>query len=186
MNKKVKIQLAVILGITIILLLTSFALIRAKAKEYMGILDKMAEEDWEWEDVEYGGLTFIAAFTMLFGSMIALLSVPLLATTVVLLPFFIIVLCVKKEETQEIVALVLMILSIIVTVPILLYLASSTRLFAIFAQASSTPMLSYAILAMLILTGLSLVANLITIIVSYARLNNYCKKSQIQQIVNQQ
>ena len=185
MNKKVKINLAITIGITIVLLLMSFILIRAKAGEYLGIMDEMAEEDWEWEDVEYGGLAFIATFAALIGSFISLLSVPLLATIIVFLPFFIIVLCVKNEKKQKTTVKVLMILSSIVTVLMLLYAAGSSFLFAAFAHASYTPLLSYAILVMLIVTGLSLIVNLITIIVSYRRLDNYCKQPQLQLITKQ-
>lgn len=186
MRKKIKIQLAITIGITIVLLLTSYCLIRVKAQEYLSVLDEMAQQDWEWDDVEYGGLAFIFTILLMVGSVIAALAVPLLATAIVLLPFFIIELSVKKEKTQEIVTLILMILSIIATSIMLPYIAGLTYLFVIFVSASSTPMLSITIVILLSLTEMCLVANIITIIVSYAKLHEYCNELRNQQIITQQ
>ena len=181
MSKKIKIQLLITIGITIILLLTSYFLIRAKAENYLSVLDEMAEKDWESEDVEYGGLGFIAAIIAVTGTTIHLFALPLLPTVVMLLPFFLTVLIAKKEKTLENATLVLMILSIISTIIKVLYIAGLTFLFVIFALKSPTPILSFVIVAMLSLTAISLIANTITTIVSYARLRKYCIKIEQEQ-----
>ena len=183
MDKKIKIQLAITIGITIILLLASFFLIRAKAEEYLSKVDEIAGADWE--EVEYGGLAFIAAVIAIAGTTIELFAIPLLPPAVTLLPLLIIVSFAKKEKTQKVVTLILMILSIIVAIVMSLYLLGLAFLFMYFAGASSTPLLSFAIVMMLILTVVSLVANAITVIVSYARLRQNCKQLQ-QQTANEQ
>ena len=183
MDKKIKIQLAITIGITIILLLASFFLIRAKADEYLSKLDEMADADWE--EVEYGGLGFIAAVIAIAGTTIELFAIPLLPPAVALLPLLIIALIAKKEKTQKIVTLILMIISIIVAVVMSLYLLGLAFLFMYFAGASSTPLLSFAIVMMLFLTEFSLVANAISVIISHARLRKNCNQLQQQAVYEQ-
>ena len=183
MDKKIKMQLAITIGITIILLFASFFLIRAKADEYLSKLDEMAGADWE--EFEYGGLAFIAAIIAIAGTTIELFAIPLLPPAFMLLPLLIIVLIVKKEKTQRIVSLILMILTIIIAVVMSLYLLGLAFIFMYFAGASSTPLLSFAIVMMLFLTVVSLVTNAISVITSYARLRKNCKQLQ-QQTANEQ
>ncbi|MCH5156315.1 MAG: hypothetical protein J1G02_00385 [Clostridiales bacterium] len=178
--RKIKIQLAITIGITVILLMTSFFLIRTKANDYLSMLDEMKGADWE--EVEYGGLAFIATIILMIGSIIKVFALPLLVTAVILLPFLIIVLIAKKEKTQKVVTLILMILSIVITIFMLLYVSGMTLLLVQFAEGTTTLALSYALEILFCLTAVSLVSNLITVIVSYIKVTKYIKESTNQPI----
>ena len=169
MNRKIKLSLCVTLAVTVIMLAVCYAMIKLKADDYMNMLEGMGEGA-TWEDIEYGGLAFIAVFLLLIGTAIDVSAIPLLVAAVMLMILFVFVLSVREHTSQKIVALVVMITSLILTTIMLVYIVSINVIVVTFAQSSSTTPLSLALFVLMSATSICLIAHTVTSVVCYARL----------------
>ena len=176
MNKEIKKRLGITFGITIAMLLLCYILIKAKSDKYMELLEKLGE-DMGPDEYMYGG-AFIGVVLAIAGSILTLLAYPLLPTTVYLALSLIIILIVKREKHQRIVLLIHLILYAILGVLTLLVISYGIILFATSALSSPSPLLSFALVILLILTAISLVSHFVNSIVCEIKLGMFCRKQR--------
>ena len=187
MNKKVKKELGIILAITVIVLVITFVVLSMRAKHFIDVWDDLANiepnEDPEEVNIAAAAIGLLAIISSLVGVTMYTLVYPTVITAALLAIFLIVVLCVKKEKTQRVVVLVLLPFSLLFGITTLLGELDLFLLYWITLQQASNMALSIVIMAILVLSAICLISSIITVIVSCARLNRYCKKEQQQQPV---